>query len=188
VRSLEARKLSHRDSAKAPFAEGGSDQRGCGVVLQTQLPAIKMRTSFWMQMLVSLALTGLGSACTSEGPVNKSIAAAVEKGPGTRLLLTEHTGFPWDKVCILGPYTPDDKVDSLTGIHGAAGQAYDIRSNDGINVLMFVREGRIASSVAHGRSQGDFGPEVVGKCYSREQAKFSIRVPPANSWGNIGPG
>ena len=73
--------------------------RGCGVVLQTHLPAIKMRTSFWMRMLASLALAGLGSACTSEGPVNKSIAATVEKGPGTRLLLTEHTGFPWDKVC-----------------------------------------------------------------------------------------
>ena len=64
-----------------------------------------------MRMLASLVLAGLGSACGSEGPVNKSIAATVEKGPGTRLVLAEHTGFPWDKVCILGPYTPDDKVD-----------------------------------------------------------------------------
>ena len=141
-----------------------------------------------MRMLASLVLAGLGSACRSEGPVNKSIAATVEKVPGTCLVLAEHTGFPWDKVCILGPYTPDDKVDSLTGIQGAAGQAYDIRSNDGINVLMFVRDGRIAASVAHARNQGDFGPEVVAKCYSREQANFSVRVPPANSWGNIGPG
>ena len=141
-----------------------------------------------MWMLASLTLAGLGSACGSEGPVNKSIAVSVEKGPGTRLVLAEHTGFPWDKVCILGPYTPDDKVDSLTGIQGAAGPAHDIRSNDGINVLMFVRDARIAASVAHARSRGDFGPEVVGKCYSREQANFSVRVPPANSWGNIGPG
>lgn len=137
--------------------------------------------------LRALALASLVSACGNEGRVNRSIAATVEKGPGTRLVLAEHAGFPWDKVCILGPYTPDDKVDSLTGIQGAAGQAYDIRSNDGINVLMFVREGRIASSVAHGRNQGDFGPEVVGQCYSREQANFSIRIPPPNSWGNIGP-
>ena len=140
-----------------------------------------------MRMLVPLVLAGLGFACRSEGPVNRSIAAIVEKGPGTRLVLAEHTGFPWDTVCIVGPYTPDDRVDSLIGIQGAAGQAYDIQSNDGINVLMFVREGRIASSVAHGRNQGDFGPEVVGKCYSREQANFSIRIPPSNSWGNIGP-
>jgi hypothetical protein len=103
-------------------------------------------------------------------------------------VLAEHTGFPWDRVCILGPYTPDEKVDSLTGVQRAAVQAHDIRSNDGINVLMFVREGRIAASVAHPRNRGDFGPEVVGKCYSREEANFSIRVPPPNSWGNIGPG
>ena len=104
------------------------------------------------------------------------------------MVLTEHAGFKWDKVCILGPYTPDDKVDSLTGIQGAAGHAYDIRSNDGINVLMFVRDGRMAVSVAHARNQGDFGPEVVGKCYTREQANFSVRVPPPDSRGNIGPG
>ena len=138
--------------------------------------------------MLALVLASVGSACGSEGPVNKSIAATVEKGPGTRLVLAEHTGFAWDKVCILGPYTPDDKVDSLTGIQGAAGQAYDVRSNDGINVLMFVRDARIAASVVHSRTQGDFGPEVVGKCYSREQANFSVRVPPAKSWGNIGPG
>ena len=120
--------------------------------------------------------------------MSRSIAASVEKTPGTRLVLAEHTGFPWDRVCILGPYTPDEKVDSLTGVQRAAVQAHDIRSNDGINVLMFVREGRIAASVAHPRNRGDFGPEVVGKCYSREEANFSIRVPPPNSWGNIGPG
>ena len=31
----------------------------------------------------------------------------------------EHTGFAWDKVWILAPHTPDDKVDSVTGIEGA---------------------------------------------------------------------
>jgi hypothetical protein len=86
-----------------------------------------------------------------------------------------------------GPYTPDDKVDAVTGIQGAAGRAYDIQSNDGINVLMFIHEGRIVGSVAHPRNRGDFGPEVVGTCYPKEQAVFSVREPPSNSWGNIGP-
>ena len=140
-----------------------------------------------MRSLAFLALAVLSSACAGEAPVNRAIVAAVEKGPGTRLVLAEHTGFPWDRVCILGPYTSDDTVDSLTGVQGAAGQAHGIRSSDGINVLMFVREDRIAASVAHARNRGDFGPELVGKCYSREQANFSVRVPPPNSWGNIGP-
>ena len=77
----------------------------------------------------------------------------------------------WDRVCIFGPYSPDDKVEAVTGIHGAGERAYDIRSNDGINVLMFIDGGHIAASVAHPRGRGDFGPEVVRKCYSREQAE-----------------
>jgi hypothetical protein len=139
------------------------------------------------RLLAIVALAGLTSGCGGEEPVSRSIAAAVKKGPGTRLVLAEHTGFVWDKVCVLGPYTPDYRVDSLTGIRGAAGHAHDIRSSDAINVLMFTREDRIAASIAHARSGGDFGPEVVGKCYSRGQANFSVRVPPADSWGNIGP-
>ena len=138
-------------------------------------------------MLALLALAGLSSACGNEGAVNRVIAASVEKGPGTRLILAEHTGFPWDRVCILGPYTPDDSIDALTGVQGAAGRAHGIGSNDGINVLMFVSDDRLVASVAHARNRGDFGPEVVGKCYSRAEANFSVRVPPANSWGNIGP-
>ena len=148
---------------------------------------IETQTNLWTRVLASLVLASLSAACGSESSVNESLAAAVEKGPGTCLVLAEHSRFPWDKVCILGPYTPDDKVDSLTGIQGAAAQAHDIRSNDGINVILFVRDGQMAASVAHARNRGDFGPELVGKCYARDQANFIVRVPPANSWGNIGP-
>ena len=92
-------------------------------------------------IFTAIALAALASACGVEGPVNRSIAASVAKGPATRLVLTEQTTFGWDKVCILGPHTPDDKVDSLTGISGAAAPAHDIRESDGINVLMFIGEG-----------------------------------------------
>jgi hypothetical protein len=142
----------------------------------------------WMRTLFrALVVAAVSSGCGGERSVNKSIAASVAKGPGTRLVIAEHTTFAWDKVCILGPYTPDDSVDSLTGIQGAAGQAHGIRETDAIDVLMFISEGRVAESVAHSRREGDFGSEVVGKCYSREQARFLVRVPPAGNSGNIGP-
>jgi hypothetical protein len=107
-----------------------------------------------------------------------SIAALVRAGPGTQVVLADHAAFAWERACIFGPYTSDKDIDALTGISGAATRAFDIRSNDGIDVLMFVHEGQIAASVAHQRSQGDFSPEVVGKCYSREQAVFAVRNPP----------
>jgi hypothetical protein len=141
-----------------------------------------------IRKLASLILAGLTFACGGDGTVNSTIAASVEKGPGTRLILAEQTPYAWDKLCIFGPYTPDEKVDSVTGVQGAAGQAHGIRANDGINVLMFISQGGLAASVAHPRDQGDFGPEVVGKCYSKQQARFLVRIPPSGSWGNIGPG
>ena len=73
----------------------------------------RLRKARRIDLVVAQCLAFVVSACGNEGPVNRSIAATVEKGPGTRLVLAEHTGFPWDKVCILGPYTPDDRVDSL---------------------------------------------------------------------------
>lgn len=79
------------------------------------------------------------------------------------MALVDHATFAWDKVCIFGPYTPDGDIDAATGIQGAAAQAHDIRSSDGIDVLMFIHEGRIAASVAHPRHRGDFGPELVGQ-------------------------
>jgi hypothetical protein len=139
-------------------------------------------------ILTLLALAGVMAGCGREDPVSQSIAAAVENGSGTRLVLAEHTAFEWDKVCVIGPYTPDDRVDSLTGIQGAAGLAHGIRSSDAINVLMFISKDRVAASIAHPRNKGDFAREVNDTCYSRSQAKFLIRVPPAESWGDIGPG
>ena len=125
--------------------------------------------------------------CRRIHPISGSIAAAVAFGPGTRLVLGEHAGFPWEKVCIFGPYSPDGKVDTVTGVRGAASRAFDIRSNDGINVVMFIHEGAVVTSVAHPRNQGDFGPEIAGNCYSRDRSQFIIRIPPTDGWGNIGP-
>jgi hypothetical protein len=138
-------------------------------------------------ILAVVVLAVLGAPGCGGDPISRSIGASVNAGPGTRVDLAEHAAFAWDKACVFGPYTPDRDVDAVTGIQGAAERAYDIRSNDGIDVLMFIHEHQIAASVAHRRSQGDFGPDVVGKCYSKDQAIFSVRKPPSGSWGNIGP-
>lgn len=136
-------------------------------------------------VIVFAALGAMG--CGSNDSISTSIASSVNRGPGTRVALVDHAAFPWERACVFGAYTSDRDVDAVTGIQGAAKRAYDIRSNDGINVLMFIHEGRIVASVAHRRSLGDFGPEIAGKCYLRAQAVFLVRDPPPDRWGNIGP-
>jgi hypothetical protein len=125
--------------------------------------------------------------CGGKDAVSKSISGAVKRGDGARVDLVEHTSFAWDKVCIFGPYIPADRIEAVTGIPGTARDAHGIESRDDIDVLLFARGGRTAASVAHPRNRGDFGPEVVDKCYSKEQAVFAVRKPPAGSWGTIGP-
>jgi hypothetical protein len=145
----------------------------------------RRRFSSWL--MASLILAGASSGCGNDRSVSASIAALVATGAGSRLVLAEHARFPWDRVCVVGPYTGDDQVDSLIGIPGAAAQAHGIRSNDGINVLMFVAQGRVAASIAHRRDQGDFAADVVGRCYSRSQAVFSIRAPSSGGRRIIAP-
>jgi hypothetical protein len=65
--------------------------------------------------------------------------------------------------------------------------ARGIHTRDDIILLIFIHHGRLVRSVAHPRARGDFGPELVGKCYSTDQAVFLVRSPPPGSWGNIGP-
>ena len=125
--------------------------------------------------------------CSANDSVSRSIAGSVKRGNGTGFALVDYTSFAWDKVCIFGPYTPGSKIEAGTGIPGAARHAYDIESRDDIDALLFVHGGGIALSIAHSRQSGDFGPEVVGKCYSKAQAVFSVRTPPEGSWGTIGP-
>jgi len=139
-------------------------------------------------LLSIVAVAAFASAgCSRADAVSRSIAASVSAGAGTRLVLADHAGFAWERVCIFGPYTPDTDVDRISGIHEAASRAFDIRENDGIDVLMFISRQQVVASVAHPRRGADFGPEVVGKCYPRQSAVFSVRVPPAKSWGEIGP-
>jgi hypothetical protein len=110
----------------------------------------------------------------------------VNKGPGSRVVLAEHLTVPWDKACIFGPYTDPAEIRTME-IDVTDGDARGIHTRDDINLLIFIHDGRTVRSVAHPRARGDFAPELVGKCYSTDQAVFLVRSPPAGSWGNIGP-
>lgn len=114
-----------------------------------------------MTALVAVTLVG----CGRTDAVSLSIARAVQSGPGTRLVLAEDAAFA---------YTPDADVDRISDIPGAAARAFDIRQNDGIDALLFISRQKVVASVAHERRGADFGPEVVGRCYAREE--FSGRL------------
>jgi hypothetical protein len=139
---------------------------------------------------LTLAVIGLAlgaSACSGADPVSTSIGQVVGKGQGSRVALAEHVTVPWDKACVYGPYTPAAEIHRTTGIDVTAADAHGVDTRDDINLLIFIHVGRVVRSVAHSRARGDFAPELLGRCYSRDQAVFLVRTPPVGSWGNIGP-
>jgi hypothetical protein len=120
---------------------------------------------------LAVAAPGLCTGSCSES-LSQSITSKVRSGVGTTIPMTELAPFYWERVCVFGPYTPDHRIDEITGVRGAASAAFDLQSNDGIDVLMFLRAGRVVSSVAHRRSDGDFGQPhaarvIHHKCFQR---------------------
>ena len=130
--------------------------------------------------VIALATLGVGS-CSGDDPASDSIAEVVDKGPGSRVALAEHLTVPWDKACIFGPYTDPAEIRRTMEIDVTERDARGIRTRDDINLLIFIHDSRIVRSVAHPRARGDFAPELLGKCYSTDQAIFFVRSPPAGS-------
>jgi hypothetical protein len=118
--------------------------------------------------------------------VSESIGLVVKNGPGARLVLSEQARFDWDTACVFGPYTSGADMTRVSGVQVSPEQAHDLTRRDDIDLLLFIEKGRVVSAVPHPRSRGDFGPELVGKCYARDAAVFAVRTPPARSWGTIG--
>lgn len=144
----------------------------------------------YLVTLLTLACVGLGDGLQDPRAVSRGIAQAVARGPGTDVRLNELTSFGWRRVYLFGPYTPLKQIrDSVkvVDLHAAADLGRGIESREDINLLVFLFEHHDPESMEHSRSQGDFGPELVGRGYTPREAVFTVREPSRGRWGSIGP-
>lgn len=61
-----------------------------------------------------------------------------------------------------------------------------IRSNDGITLLLFVRDNDVVEYVEHPRNQGDFS-NLTMQCFLREKATFVQQQRPTEGWAGLFP-
>lgn len=59
-----------------------------------------------------------------------------------------------------------------------------IRSNDGIAVLVFVKDGEVLRYLEHPRADGDFS-RLGGKCFPREASLFVHEPIPRTGWPGL---
>jgi len=87
----------------------------------------------------------------------------------------------WERVCVLAPYTNNERAEQIIGFKWNAEGKTAITSSDGINVLVFVKDHEVIAYTEHHRNKGDFS-KLEPQCLARGQATL-VRQP--DSGGKI---
>jgi hypothetical protein len=130
---------------------------------------------------LAFSLLSLLAGCTARSPEisvqlaqrftnpNLDVIDLAELGPGS-----------WQRACVLAPYTGNAQAELLLGFKWDAEGKTSIASNDGINVLVFVRGTKVVAYTEHPRNQGDLS-EVSPRCLPRNNGKL-VRRPGKDGW------
>src|SRR5262249_51840729 len=101
---------------------------------------------------VSFAL----AACTGgSADISASLAKKVSEGRNAVIDLSQLGPPSWQRVCVLQPYTNNDRAALVLGFKWDAESKTRIATHDGINVLVFVRGTEVVAYTEHPRNVGD---------------------------------
>ena len=82
--------------------------------------------------------------------------------------------FAWDKVCIFGPYTNNQKARQVLGFDWDLEARSQIHFSDSINALIFLYQGSVNQVVDLRRRIVDF--KVLDVCLPRPETTFKVHV------------
>ena len=115
-----------------------------------------------------------GEAARAATEARDAIAARIALGEGTIVDMRAVTPFRWERLHIFPPYTDEATLRGDLGAdwERAAGR---IRSDDRIDLLVFVDTGRVVASVEQPRASGDFSLLYRKGGWTPKSAKFRVR-------------
>jgi len=135
-------------------------------------------------LVFSLVLAAL-SACGRPGAdTSREIARQFQLSGGLSVNLALAVPRPWEEVCVLAPYSDNITASNTLGFDWNAESKTSIQSNDGIALLVFVKDGDVLEYVEHPRADGDFS-RLGGKCFAREESMFLHEAIPVKGWPGL---
>jgi len=100
--------------------------------------------------------------------------------------LAEVLPSPWEKVCILGPYSDGKAVNMTVGFDWSDWSQSSIETNDGVALLLFLNGNTVLEWVEHPRRDGDF-TNLSRQCFTREKATFVHLTNPKKGYPGLFP-
>ena len=130
-----------------------------------------------------LVMVIAGCSDVNEG-ADQTISAAITRqfdSSGNKAINFSQIGpVGWQRMCVFGPYAMNDTVEKTLGFKWDALSKSSIGSNDGINLLVFVKDNAVIAYTEHPRNKGDF-LDLKSPCLTRQDAILK-RVPNPGGW------
>jgi hypothetical protein len=106
--------------------------------------------------------------------VSWALSGQMQRGPGTVVDFAEIAPFPWDRVYVFGPYTPQGAIDASLGFHWEGAGSSAINGHKGQNLVVFVRAGEVVYWFDHPRNE-ELTELADPHGYARNDARFIVR-------------
>jgi hypothetical protein len=123
----------------------------------------------------------LASACgSSSSVISKQIESQFEASKTSPVNLALVGPASWERVCVLGPYTNNERTEYVLGFKWNSEAKTSIAGNDGINVLVFVQGREVVAYKEHPRNKEDFS-KLEPRCLDRAQSTV-VRDQGTDGW------
>jgi hypothetical protein len=112
--------------------------------------------------------------------ISKSIYSQLKQSEWKVIDFSKTVPFQYEKVCILGPYTTNESAEQALGFYWDVQKETEISTNDGINLIVFIKENKVISYVEHSRAKGDFW-KLSRKCLDYNSSILT-RISKKDDW------
>lgn len=124
---------------------------------------------FFVGFCLLITCAGCGGSKDPQVNVTAAIADHLQTQPGQPLDLATLGSDEWQKICVLNPYTVNTEGARILGFDWDFESQSSIKENDGIALLVFVKDQSVVAFAEHPRHKGDF-TSLKPACLNREDA------------------
>jgi hypothetical protein len=115
--------------------------------------------------------------------IDSRLRSLIANERGRVFSMSEVTGFDWDYLYVLGPYSNASAIRELADL--PRGAQRQISVDEGACLLVFLRGNTIAHYISFNRRYGDFSQVSREDRYSRAHSRFIVPTDQPRNWPKV---